>query len=68
MSKHRKISVEEILVDTDIEGYRLDGFRILARIIARRYMSDRSQAQVTTSGDTSRPEYLNESKPENEGN
>jgi hypothetical protein len=68
MSKYRKISVEEVLVDTDMEGYRLDGFRILARIIARRYMSDRSQAQVATSRDASRPEHLKERKPENEGN
>jgi hypothetical protein len=67
MSKHRKISVEEILADTGLEGYRVDGFRILARMIARRYMSDRSPAQMTTSGDTSRPKDLNESKPENEG-
>jgi hypothetical protein len=67
MSKHIKISVEELLVDTDIEGYRLDGFRILARMIARRYMSDMSQAQATTSGDESRQENLSQGTLETKG-
>jgi hypothetical protein len=67
MAKNMKINVEEILADGDIEGYRLDGFRILAKMIARRYMSDMSQARATTCGETSRQENLSKSKLENKG-
>jgi hypothetical protein len=68
MTIHRKISVEEILADTGLEGYRVDGFRILAKMIARRYMSDGSPAQMSTSDDKSRPKDLSETVPANEDN
>lgn len=67
MAKNMNINVEEILTDSDTEGYRFDGFRILAKMIARRYMSDMSLAQPATCRDTSRQENLSESKLENKG-
>jgi hypothetical protein len=67
MGKHIEINVEEILVDSSVDGYRVDGFRILARMIARKYMSDR-QAQATTIENTSRPKDINGGKPENDDN
>jgi len=67
MGKHIEINVEEILVDSSVDGYRVDGFRILARMIARKYMSDR-QAQAATIENTSRPKDINGGKPENDDN
>jgi hypothetical protein len=68
MTKHIKIGIEEILPDTDPDRYRIDGLHLLARMIARRYMSEGRPDQMSTNGDTSRPEDLNGGMPENEDN
>ena len=67
MKRRIDINVEQILGDTDVDGYRPDGFRMLARMIARKYMKDMIQCQTTISGVTSRLNEINESRPENEG-
>jgi hypothetical protein len=68
MTKHRKISVEEILADTGHEGYLVDGLHLLARMIAQQCISDRMPAQGSTGSHTSRPDNFSEGKLENEGN
>ena len=64
MSKHRKISIEEILTDTDPDRYRVDGFRLLAKMIARRHMIEGVPDQMSMNSDVSRLEDLNGVMPE----
>jgi len=68
MRKRTKINVDEILADSAVDGYRPDGFRILARMIARRYMGDMSRGQSIKDADTSRPNEINGSGSESEYN
>jgi hypothetical protein len=67
MRKQFKVNVEEILDDSEVAGYRPDGFRILARMIARRHMEKMRQSQSTTGGDTSNSEEINETRLDNKG-
>lgn len=66
MKRRIDINVEQILGDTDVDAYRPDGFRILARMIARRCMKDMRPAQMSTNGDSLGPGDLKESRQGNE--
>jgi hypothetical protein len=63
MTKHIRIDTEEILSDTDPDRYRIDGLHLLARMIARHYMSEGKPDQIPMTGDTSRPEAEAEACP-----
>ncbi len=47
MKNHVRVNVDEILADSSADCYRLDGFRILARIIARKHLNVMSRTQAT---------------------
>jgi hypothetical protein len=63
MREHIKVNVEEILEDDGADSYRPDGFRILARMIARKCMKDISEYHTSTSEEI----LISDRATENEG-